>query len=191
LLSQQFQKDGYAVLRSAIPEQDRGFLYDYVIATLGQKRRSDGDSQVPGTPAAYADFAMETLLEKFLPELERVLGFDLFPTYSYLRLYKNRDTLAKHRDRPACEISCTLCLGYGAEGPWPIWVEVNGQPIAIHLNPADMLIYKGIEIPHWRERFEGTHIAQVFLHYVNQTGPCREWKFDKRTALRTPLSKYS
>ena len=28
-----------------------------------------------------------------------------------------------------------------------------------------MLIYRGIELEHWREKFKGEYCAQVFLHY--------------------------
>jgi hypothetical protein len=48
-----------------------------------------------------------------------------------------------------------------------------------------MLIYRGIDIPHWRETYDGDRLAQVFLHYVDQNGPHNEWKFDKRPGLRT------
>jgi hypothetical protein len=187
-LAARFRENSYVVIRSAISEADREFLYEYVLATLKRKGRVKGDSQVPGTPFVYGDFAMETLLEKMLPELESLLGIELFPTYSYLRLYKNGDRLEKHTDRPACEISCTLCLGYTAETPWPIWVERNSIPVCVTLRRADMLVYRGMEVSHWREQYEGEQLAQVFLHYVDQRGPCREWKYDKRTGLRTPMT---
>lgn len=53
----------------------------------------------------------------------------------------------------------------------------------MNLEAGDALLYRGIECPHWRTHFEGDHQAQVFLHYVDQQGPCAEWKFDKRDSL--------
>jgi hypothetical protein len=45
------------------------------------------------------------------------------------------------------------------------------------------MFYRGVECPHWREPLNGDHVAQVFLHYVDQNGPYAEWKYDKRPAL--------
>jgi hypothetical protein len=140
---------------------------------------------VPGTPFAYGDFAAEGLLKSVQPDVESRVGLALYPTYSYLRLYKHGDCLKRHKDRPACEISVTLCLGYAPDVPWPIWVEHLGTPVAITLSPGDMLIYRGIDVPHWRDAYDGDRLAQVFLHYVDRNGPHSEWKFDKRPGLRT------
>src|SRR5271156_1197866 len=52
----------------------------------------------------------------------------------------------------------------------------------------DFLVYSGTQIPHWREEFEAKQLVQVFLHYVDQNGPHKEWKFDKRPGLRTASS---
>ena len=52
---------------------------------------------------------------------------------------------------------------------------------------GDMVIYKGCELEHWREPFEGNNHAQVFLHYNNIDGPFgTQNKFDKRPLLGIP-----
>ncbi len=51
----------------------------------------------------------------------------------------------------------------------------------MHLDRGDMLVYKGCEVPHWRERFHGDYAVQVFLHFVDQNGKNAGWKYDKRT----------
>src|SRR6202030_4784459 len=78
-----------------------------------------GDNQVPNTPCSYGDPIMEGLLSKLMPTVEKASGLQVFPTYSYLRVYKDGDVLDRHTDRPSCEISLSLCLGYQASGPWP------------------------------------------------------------------------
>lgn len=184
----QFRKLGYDVERAAIPEGHRRYLEAYICDVLGRDRSSAGDSQVPGTPFVYGDAAMDTLLEQLVPAMERKLELMLYPTYSYVRLYKNGDCLRRHVDRPACEISASLCLGYTPDKPWPIWLESKGGSIPITLYPGDMVIYRGVEIPHWRDAYEGDRAAQVFLHYVDQNGPYRDWRFDRRLGLRSRLS---
>jgi hypothetical protein len=180
-----FAEKGYIVARSAISVDDRSFLWTYILQSLGSMKWAKGDRQVPGTPAVYGNPVMETLLEKVQPMVEKLVGLDLFPTYSYVRLYKTGDELAKHTDRPSCEISTTLCVGYEPDQPWPIWIESDGD-VEVVLLAGDMLVYKGRELPHWRRRYSGNRLAQVFLHYVDQHGACSEWKFDKRSSLRKP-----
>ena len=125
---------------------------------------------------------MDALLAELLSVVERASGLALFPTYSYFRVYKPGDTLERHTDRPSCEISVTLCLGYEGDGAWPIWIEGPGGTCSFSLAAGDAVMYRGTECWHWRDRFEGERQAQVFLHYVDQNGPHAEWKFDKRAA---------
>jgi hypothetical protein len=46
-----------------------------------------------------------------------------------------------------------------------LWVNSNGEELPIKLKPGDLLIYRGSEIEHWRDRFIGLNHSQVFLHY--------------------------
>ena len=43
-----------------------------------------------------------------LPVMQKKQDYNLIPTYSYARIYKNGDELKRHKDRPSCEISTTL-----------------------------------------------------------------------------------
>jgi hypothetical protein len=142
-----------------------------------------GDDQVQGAVCQYGDPIMEDLLSQLQPEVERATGLALFPTYSYLRVYKHKDILRRHTDRPSCEISISLCLGYEAPRPWLISIEGPIGISQVSLCAGDALLYRGISCPHWRDRFEGEWLVQVFLHYVDQVGPCKQWKYDKRAAL--------
>ena len=180
-----FAQAGYAILRELIPEPLHTFLCEYVLKSARAGRFTSGDSGVPATPCLFGDPFMESLLWLLLPSMETASGKRLFPTYSYLRIYKDGDVLTRHQDRPSCEISATLSLGYQAPSPWPIWIEVGGVAKSVALEPGDALLYKGIEVPHWREQFAGTYSAQVFLHYVDQHGPHKNLRYDQRDALAT------
>jgi hypothetical protein len=81
----------------------------------------------------------------------------------------------------------TLCLG--GDLRWPFWLEGPNGIVKLELSPGDGLLYRGIECTHWREAFEGTRLAQVFLHYVDQNGPHADWKFDKRKGTSSPLGR--
>lgn len=128
---------------------------------------------------------MEGLLGDLFPEIERATGLALFPTYSYFRVYKSGDVLARHTDRPACEISVSLCLGYSPDKPWPLWIEGSSGAVPIELRPGDALLYRGMERAHWRSAFEGDYAVQVFLHYVDRNGPHASQRYDGRPGLST------
>ena len=161
----------------------------------GIRKKPDGtidDEQVPNTPSFYDDFVMANLHDFLLPKMEQYTGLKLYPTYTYFRVYKKGDVLEKHKDRPSCEISVSLCLRRKQEEHiWPIFIEnedykskrnlQNSYTARAMLEEGDGLIYRGCECTHWRDEFkEGTKLAQVFLHYVDADGPHAEWKDDKK-----------
>lgn len=186
-----FSEKRYVLLSSLISGAEARMLYEYS-QELVSRGQYLPDTQVPDTPARYSAPRMELLLLELLPQIEEASGLSLHPTYSYLRVYKRGDVLARHRDRPACEISLSLCLGFIADTPWPLWIEGPRGVSAMEMQPGDGLLYRGTECPHWRERFGGEQAAQVFLHYVEQNGANSEWKFDKRRGLGgRPLQKES
>lgn len=159
-----------------------GFLWRHALERAAQ----DGaavDPDVPASTAFYAEPVMEHMLERLRADVERVAGVALYPTYSYLRVYRTGAVLEPHQDRPACEISLSLNLGQDPADPWALWIRGTGGAHAASLAPGDALLYRGIELEHWRAPYAGRTVAQVFLHYVNQHGPHAEWRFDKREQL--------
>jgi hypothetical protein len=182
---QGFAQKKYVVCRSLLKEPALSHHYKYALIRASSGRMDANDAQVPHTPSAHGDLMMDGLLSDLVPLVEQASGLQVFPTYSYFRVYKSGDVLKKHTDRPSCEISATLCLGFRAPKAWPIWIEGPDGAVSVELQPGDGLLYRGVECPHWRDAFEGEHQAQVFLHYVDQTGPYAEWKFDKRSGLTT------
>ena len=198
-----FKKNKYVIIRQAINKDLALFLYNYfymkkqVLDTcLKVKYISPyetllghyGDSQIPNSYTSYSDIAMETLMLKCQPVMEKNTGLKLYPAYSYARIYKKGDELKRHKDRFSCEISTTMNLG-GDE--WPIYLEPSGERgkkgIKVDLNPGDMLVYKGVELEHWREKFKGKDCVQVFLHYNNRKTPgAKDNMFDKRPHLGLP-----
>ena len=123
----------------------------------------------------YTDPLSESLLLTKQQLVEKETGIELFPTYSFTRMYTFASNLKEHSDRPACEISVTVMLGSDGT-PWPIYME--DTPIL--LEPGDACIYLGCDLKHRRDEFEGDWHSQVFLHYVDKKGPNAKEKFDGR-----------
>jgi len=125
--------------------------------------------------------------EMYRYKLEELIGYQLFPTYTYSRIYSPREVLTRHRDRESCQISLTATLEYDTfDGePWDVFVEPN---TSYKLYPGDALIYKGCEIDHWRDSFIGISQMQVFFHYVDAQGPFKEFKYDLRPSLGSSVN---
>ena len=140
------------------------------------------DDQTMGDFVKYGDLLFDVLLLLLQRDVETATGLDLVPTYSYFRLYSKGTELRKHDDRKACEISISLCLGYTGE-MWPLYMDQT----PIYMKPGDMVIYRGLEIPHWRKPLEGEYHAQVFMHYNDVNGPIgTEWSYDTRPFIGLP-----
>jgi len=219
-----FKKNKYTIIKKAISKDLAIFLNNYfsmqkkVYDTCMQARYfspfetiigyyEKENEQIPNTYSQYGNIAMETLLLKCLPNMEKATGLKLYPAYTYARIYKKGDVLKRHKDRFSCEISTTMNLG---GDPWPIYLDPTGESsvmpntneqieeskrliknpnkgIKIDLKPGDMLVYSGCELEHWRNKFNGNECIQVFLHYNNKnTLGSKENIFDKRPHLGLP-----
>ena len=196
-------KNNYKVIKQAISKELADFVYSYFLTKRKVARvffddryispfNNDwgvwNDPQVPETYSHYSDIAMETLLEKLVEPMSKETGLNLIPTYSYARIYKKGDVLKRHKDRYSCEVSMTMNLG---GDPWPIYLEPSGETdkegVKIDLEPGDALIYRGCEVEHWREVFEGENCGQVFLHYNDASGENAEQnRYDTRPFLGLP-----
>jgi len=107
--------------------------------------------------------------------MEKESGLKLYPTYSFMRVYTFNSELKKHTDRESCEISVTIMLG--SDGTkWPIYMDDN----PIELSPGDACVYLGRDVKHFRKNFKGDWHSQIFLHYVDQNGIYKDFKYDKR-----------
>ena len=212
-----FKKKKYTIIRQAISKDLAVFITNYF---LMQKQVYDTcrkhryfspfenilghyegkNEQIPNTYSQYGNIAMETLLLKCQPGMEKATGLKLYPAYTYARIYKKGDELKRHKDRFSCEISTTMNLG---GDDWPIYLEPNPKKggvkpgigyvsdntkgIRVDLKPGDMLVYSGCELEHWREKFKGKECVQVFLHYNNRKTPgSKDNMFDKRPHLGLP-----
>jgi hypothetical protein len=180
-----FAREGYAPAPALIEPALVDFLWSYALTKFASRLMGQGDALMPATPCAYGDPTFDGLLEYLRPRVEAATGLRLHPTYSFFRLYKRGDAFEPHLDRPACEISVTLNLGQTPAAPWPFHLETASGAYEARLQPGDALLYRGCDLPHWRGRYDGERVGQVFLHYVDRDGPKASFRFDGRASLMT------
>ena len=107
---------------------------------------------------------------------------DLLPTYYFDRFYYEGQKLARHSDRPSCEISATVQISTNRDEAWPIWFQRPDQTEnSVSMKNGDMVLYKGCEREHWREPLTGkdSYHHQIFFHYVNAQGPYVHYAYDR------------
>jgi hypothetical protein len=186
--AQVFARQGFVIVGQLAPQAVLAKIRDHLSARVAAGTVMTDDEQVPGTPSIYGGVVLDGLMEDLRPVVEHCTGLNLFPTYSYGRIYKKGAELARHMDRAACEVSVSLNLAQTPHEPWPLHLQFGAHDVPVKLRPGDALLYRGIELPHWREPYTGESMAQVFLHYVDQNGPFADEKFDRRPSLAMPFS---
>jgi len=147
-------------------------------------------NQCPNSVSTYNDVLSETFLKTKKHLVEKSINEKLIPTYSFSRMYYTNGLLAKHSDRPSCEVSVTLNII--SDKNWKIWfhklknnrkIDTNVKPVSLITKPGDAAVYEGCEYEHWREPYEGEKCMQVFLHYVRANGKYKNFAFDGRSKL--------
>jgi hypothetical protein len=199
-----FEQNGYVHLKDFLDDDNCRELTG-ILRDLVAQGKTTKDPQCPKSHAIHGSVTFDKLLEDLLPHFEKHCGKRLYPTYSYARLYEPGEELKIHSDRPACEISATITLGWSGK-QWAIFMadptdkDSEAEPYnsegdneykgvkaknisAVWMNVGDAVLYRGQEKLHWREKFEGEWQAQVFLHYVDADGPHADQKYDGRPQL--------
>jgi hypothetical protein len=191
--SNNFKNKKYQVVKKFLDkiDIDVNILQEYFhLKLLSSNDRKFGDSQAPNSICFYSDYLMETILQRSVPILSKIVKKNLLPTYTYTRFYLKGSELEKHKDRPSCEISATLAISMSKDsGVNPIYMcenEDESDATALYLDPGDICIYSGCDLWHWRPPFENEWYLQSFLHYVDADGPFKDYIYDKRPNLGYP-----
>lgn len=192
-----FKKEGFYVYENAISEDTVNLLrtqFEMLMNTTAHKDGIDvidnktvrkyADKQVPHSFPTYGNHAFDSLMLVLQPKVEEVTGLTLLPCYTYARAMYEGAIMLKHKDRPSCQYSVTMCIDEDKDCEYPIYMEnYAGEVNEVYLAPGDMIVYNGTELNHWRERYTGKRQIQAFLHYVDANGPYTDCKFDKRPML--------
>ena len=176
--------DKYLKVENLVSKETCEILAGYLLIEeeLADFNEEFSDADVLGAFNGYCYKPLDSLLYYLRPKIEEISGYELYPTYTYFRIYRNGNQLHSHTDRESCEISVTLNLKNDGV-PWPIKMGDDD----IYLNQGDAAIYMGREVKHGRKPFDGDEHVQVFLHYVRVDGPYAEFKYDKRVDTYDPF----
>jgi hypothetical protein len=104
-----FREKRYLFVKGLVPRVVLYYLKVYYDIQF-KNDRFVNDTQCPLSLSLGADPGLDAVLEWLRPEVSRLVGLELAPTYSFTRRYVKGDVLARHQDRPACEISVTVSI---------------------------------------------------------------------------------
>lgn len=188
-----FDKNGFQVVRNVVSKQLLENLkiqfelmkdnYFFLSKISEEKNKYHfGDSQCFNSFSAYSPLFFESLSIQLKNKVSKIVNLNLYPTYSYARIYYKGSNLEPHIDRPSCEYSTTVCID--STHCWDFHIKNrDGDENIVKLNPGDMCVYSGCELEHWRNSYEGDRQIQCFLHYVNVDGPYKKFKYDERPMM--------
>ncbi|OGV25966.1 MAG: hypothetical protein A3F18_01870 [Legionellales bacterium RIFCSPHIGHO2_12_FULL_37_14] len=185
-------KNNYIILKQAVAPEICDLIAEYarLQASVKPKIHKRGDP-LAYIHRAYADPLMETLLLRLTPKVEEALQCELWPTLSFYYTYAKGNELNKHKDRSSCEFVAGLYIAADPqftqnEGSWPLCLDLEGKEEKIALNSGDLVIFKGHEVLHWREKFTGQWCVSAIFGYVDKNGPFAFQKFDQRKSIGLP-----
>jgi hypothetical protein len=183
--ARRFRERRYLFVKGILPRATLDYLKTYYAVLLGNNAFSK-DEQCPASLSLGADRGLDAVMEWLRPEISRLVGLELVPTYSYTRRYAKGELLLRHTDRSACEISITTSIQIpkGA-GPSVVFLKPPRHPeTKVEMREGDGCIYAGTEVEHWRDRFRIDGYVQLFLHYISKRGPnFPKFAFDGRQCL--------
>ena len=209
-----YHANGYALVERLLPvelaqallqriESDlkaANMSFDHFSAKLELMRKSTVEISGHSYPPLI------TFLWGLTPAVSQIVGRELLPSYDYFRIYQEGDICRLHSDRPSCEHSLSLTLGYSDGKAWPLdigSVPMDGpdylresfgeEPFAsIEMQPGDAVLYQGVSYRHGRSTANPNRwSAHLFLHWVDRNGPYRSHAFDaeRLAAAAAGLSK--
>ena len=189
----QFETSGIKIEKNFISSQEADLLCQQILLYRTRTHFKDGiplsnkyhyTDNIDEIGAAFSlsrIALLESLFFLYTEKLETIIDKKLIPSYAFSRIYYEESELVRHSDRPSCEISVTIPL---SDYNWPIFINsYSGNTITCNLDKGDALIYKGIDLSHWRLPLEVDEHVQVFLHWVDANGPYKDYAFDGRGSL--------
>ncbi|AKM07478.1 hypothetical protein [Pelagerythrobacter marensis] len=200
-----YHRDGYRLIESIISREVANGLLARMKTDFGRQNvdlarlRQDGPLLVRPAVEIYGHHypLFATFHWGLTAAIQGEVGVPLLPTYCYFRLYGSGDVCLVHGDRPACEHSLSLTLGYANDKLWPLEISrkpisepyaradssfAEGEdPVAIDMSPGDAVLYKGVHHHHGRTAPNPNRwSAHLFLHWVERGGAFAAEAFDKQ-----------
>ena len=125
------------------------------------------DNQVVGRRSMHNASLFKAVHAQIAALVQSVADEAIKPSYCYLSVYPQGSELVKHTDRSQCKWNASITFARTAD-LWPIYVEVPSGVKEIRAELGEVVVYRGTDIPHWREPLPAGTATVCFFHFVNQ-----------------------
>lgn len=161
----------YVVLRRLVNPVSLGMVRAHYrkAVRLGFFRRDH--MQSPLRLTKHNEPVVRFFQEQFAALISRITPERLKGSYTMSAFYEPWAVLKRHTDRPQCAWNLSFPIDYEPERTtdesWPIFMDVDGVTHEVKLGIGDGLLYRGTDLPHWRNAQPDGHTSSVcFFHFV-------------------------
>ncbi|AKV03793.1 hypothetical protein AKJ09_10456 [Labilithrix luteola] len=168
------ERDEFVVIRDLLnPIQLQLMRRYYRAASLAGAFMLD-DGQVAKRSWCHNEDVARFVHSQLVDLLNRIVPQPIKASYCYLGLYEPGAVLARHTDRAQCVWNLSVPFDADpetdADTAWPIYLEVRGEARPVRLGIGDGVLYRGTDLPHWRDAQPDGHRTTVcFFHFVDET----------------------
>ncbi|WP_347331865.1 sulfotransferase family protein [Marinimicrobium locisalis] len=164
------QRTGVCKLNDVLRDPLRQALSDYYKKMIASGDWPLGDAQVERRYAWHNERTAQFLHQQLSEFVSRVAGVALKPTYSICSAYEGSAELDAHLDREQCDYTFSLLVDeqrpeHGKA--WPLWFLTPQGKRSVEFGCGDGVLFRGCEIPHWRESASSEHRQlNLLFHFV-------------------------
>jgi hypothetical protein len=163
-----FSKLRYVVVRNLFPETLLDSLSEYYRARIYEgfgtyAKRKKRISFHNDPVARFFHFQL-------YPAMQRIIARPVKPSYCFVSFYAPGAVLFEHTDREQCEYTISVAISESPQGraPWPLYIRTKKSQVEIILKAGDGVLFKGRELPHWRDKLMEGSALQILFHFVHK-----------------------
>lgn len=166
--------NGFKIIKNALTDREIDTIFRY-LAIMKNNGKLKGNTDGETSHMYFAPLYFEALLSSFTETVSNIVGFKVYPSYSFLWNYKKGHIVPKHKDRDSVDYIMSINIGEDSEFEYPIYID--GQKVCF--NKTEALVLDGKNFIHWREECPYENRLQLILCYTKDI----ELKFDRRKHL--------
>lgn len=169
-LAAAFAERGYCVVPGVLAPAHTRALAQYYRALVAAGGWRGGDAQVARRHGWHNESVARFFQHQLTGFIGALVGEPACASYAYVSLYQRGARLAPHVDRKQCEYTLSLVIEEqgGRSCDWPLHFLAGPAASAVTLNVGDAVLFRGHDLPHWREApaCESLSLSTLLFHYV-------------------------
>ena len=166
----EFAHQGYCAVRGLLPKPQVAALARYYRALVETGGWALGDAQVTRRHGWHNESVARFYHHQLTSFAAALAGAPVCASYCYVSAYQRGAELDPHVDRKQCAYTMSFIVDEhgGNSVDWPLWFLAGAERSAVTLAVGDAVLFRGHDIPHWRESAPqaGLALSTLLFHYV-------------------------